>query len=181
MHPVVYIFGAIITAVVLTSAYNVVLPALTSTQANAATSTIQVLGAILKDAERQGISTADRTDHDDIEYLLTGWTAGGEPLSTATVATDLLDSSSGQTSIRLMDEAPRGGFAMLLESEDTCQRVFEETSRQSNPQFIIHPSSCDDAATAPPAPYATSWTATILDTQFTQDATAVRTIGVIMR
>lgn len=180
MNAITMIFIVIMSAIALTSTYNLVLPALTGTQANAATASIQGLGAILKDAERQGISTTNRADRDDIAYLLTGWTAGGTAVNAAGTG-DLLDSPAGQDSIKLMDEAPRGGFAVLIEDTDTCTRVFNQISRQDNPQFIVHPSSCDTGATAAPAPYGTTWTATILDGQFTQDATAVRTIGIIMR
>jgi hypothetical protein len=80
-----------------------------------------------------------------------------------------------------MDEAPRGGFAMLIEDTDTCTKIFNQINRQDNPQFIVHPSSCDLGATAALAPYGTTWTKTILNAQFKQDTKATRTIGIIMR
>ena len=144
MHPIAQVFAVILSAVAAGGVYLVVMPALVGTQANVTVQTVQTLAAILKDAERQGIGSADRDDVDEIAYLLTGWTQDGDAVSTSSTGS-LLDSPSGLNTISLTDQGTNNGFHMLVEDSEVCIRALTTLASRASSQYLLHPRSCEGA------------------------------------
>ena len=109
-----------------------------------------------------------------MKHLLTGWTVGGQAISSTTPN---LDSVSGQNTIILNDHNPRGGYLISLQSVEVCEGVRRVLSSRQNPVFGIV--GCAVVAATPATYAAHQVTATLAANP--AGAPETRTIAIFIR